>query len=320
MQSIQPLFCLLGPTASGKTNLAIQLAHFAKKQYSLNIEIISLDSALIYADMNIGTAKPTITEMQGIKHHLIDILTPLQIYNVGDFLSDVARIVLDCKAKQSMPIIVGGTMLYHHSLAYGLHDLPEQNLAIRTQINQEATQNGWPYLHTKLMQIDALSAAKINCNDAQRIQRALEIYYISGHTAIHFHQKIRAQLYTLCNIALAPPRPYLHQCIEQRFKHMLMLGFVDEVKNILIKYPALSAQDNAMRCVGYRQAYAYLQGYIDYQTFIDTSIANTRQLAKRQMTWLKKTSAYMLDSSQKNTYMHIQAIFSNFMQHFYKIN
>ncbi len=313
------LFCLLGPTASGKTNLSIQLAHFAKQLCNINVEIISLDSALVYQDMNIGTAKPSNEEKQGIVHHLIDILTPIQTYNVGDFLVDVDNIIQDCHSRQTLPIIVGGTMLYHHALANGLHALPTQNLEIRAKINQEAVQYGWHVLHEKLMHIDAKSAKNISFNDTQRIQRALEIYYISGHTASHFHQiNARKTAYKLCNIALMPPRQYLHKDIEKRFHAMLNAGFLNEVKQLKIKYPTLNAQHNAMRCVGYRQAYAYLQNDLSYAEFIDASIASTRQLAKRQITWLRKISAYVFDSSQKNTSMHIHALFMHFLNN-YKI-
>jgi tRNA dimethylallyltransferase len=294
------IFCILGPTASGKTTLSIQLAQYAKQKYNVDIEIISLDSALVYQDMNLGTAKPSLQERCGIPHHLIDILPPTHNYNVGEFLQDIDKITQDCKHRKVVPIIVGGTMLYHHALTYGLHDIPNQNLEIRQQINQQAAINGWHFMHNQLMQIDNITAQNIQPNDTQRIQRALEIYFTSGKPPSYFYNQKRASKYILTNIALMPPRDLLHKRIEQRFNLMLEQGFINEVKQLLVKYPNLNMDNSSMRCVGYRQAYEYLNNKINYKEFVDMGVASTRQLAKRQITWLRKTNCFNIDSSLDN--------------------
>ncbi len=303
------IFCILGPTASGKTALSISLAHYVKEKYNLDVEIISLDSALVYQDMNIGTAKPNLQERGGIPHHLIDILAPTHNYNAGEFLQDIDKIIDDCRTRNKLPIIAGGTMLYHHILTHGLHDIPNQNLAIRQQINEQAQINGWNFMHDKLMQIDAKSAENIKPSDSQRIQRALEIYYISGKTPSYFYNQQRKSKYNLTNIALMPTRELLHKKIEQRFYLMLEQGFIQEVENLLTKYPSLNMENSSMRCVGYRQAYEYLNNNISYQQFIDMGIAATRQLAKRQITWLRKTDCCIIDYNLDNA---LELLIGNF--------
>ncbi|MFM2344159.1 MAG: tRNA delta(2)-isopentenylpyrophosphate transferase [Pseudomonadota bacterium] len=310
------LFCILGATASGKTALSIQLAQYAKQQYNIDIEIISLDSALVYQDMDIGTAKPTMQERCGIKHHLIDIIPPTHNYNVGEFLQDVDNITKIIKDKTNhsnkLFIIVGGTMLYHHALTHGLHDIPNQNLEIRQQINQEAELHGWQFMHNKLSQIDKSTADNIKPNDMQRIQRALEIYYTSGKPPSYFYNQHRESKYKLTNIALMPPRDLLHKKIEQRFNLMLEQGFINEVTNLIDKYPSLNLESNSIRCVGYRQAYEYIKNNITYQQFIDMGVASTRQLAKRQITWLRKTESYHIDSSLNNSFELLKIKFDEY--------
>jgi len=285
-------FTILGPTASGKTDLSINLAKYAREKYSTEVEIISLDSALVYKYMDIGTAKPDKEQQQGIKHHLIDIINPTQNYNVGTFLQDVFNIV---KNKQkALPIIVGGTMLYYNALVKGLHNIPSQNQNIRQQIINEAQIYGWEYMYKKLLNIDA-KANYIQANDTQRIQRALEIYCITNQPPSYFYEQIRSSPYTFHTIALNPNREILHINIKNRFNTMLEKGFLKEVEKILKQYPSLNENFSSIRCVGYRQAYQYLNNQIDYNEFVDRGIIATRQLAKRQITWLRKLDVINID-------------------------
>lgn len=249
-----------------------------------------MDSALVYRGMNIGTAKPSADVLQKVPHHLIDILEPTQSYSVAHFRDDALRIMADIHARQRIPMLVGGTMLYAKSLLYGLDKLPSAQPTIRAQINSEAQQQGWPAMHHKLAQLDPITAARLSIHDAQRIQRALEVHAITGNP-----------LSSLFKLQKAPPFPYrvlklgllfsertaLHTRIATRFANMLQEGLVDEVRQLLQTYPSLDARSTSMRCVGYRQVLQYLSGDYAQDTLLDRGIFATRQLAKRQLSSLR---------------------------------
>lgn len=284
--NIQPhVVAILGPTASGKTNLALTLAqHFP-------CEIISLDSALVYQDMNIGTAKPSAKEQTHIPHHLIDIITPLQNYSAAQFMHDCHHLIHAIHARGHLPLIVGGTMMYFHALTQGLNPLPQANVDVRAQLQQQKNQYGLDHLYTQLQKHDPITANKIQANDSQRIERALEILLITGiplsqHLA---QQRLQQNPFHLHTIALIPQqRQILHHHIAQRFQHMINNGFIEEMQFLQQKYPQLHPDLPSMRCVGYRQAWSYLHQHHNINQFIEQSIAATRQLAKRQLTWLRK--------------------------------
>ncbi|SDH96332.1 tRNA dimethylallyltransferase [Vibrio xiamenensis] len=273
---------LMGPTASGKTELAIRL----RQKYP--VEIISVDSALIYRGMDIGTAKPDQREQQLAPHRLIDILDPAQAYSAADFRRDALKEMHEIAAQGKIPLLVGGTMLYYKALLEGLSPLPAADPEIRQQIEQEALTNGWEVLHDQLKAIDPVSAARIHPNDPQRLSRALEVYRISGKTLTELTQTKGDQLpFRVKQFAIAPrERTELHRRIELRFEKMLEMGFEDEMK-------ALYARDDlhpdlpSIRCVGYRQMWDYLDGNTTLDDAIFRGICATRQLAKRQITWLR---------------------------------
>lgn len=274
----------MGPTASGKTDLAIQLCE------SYPFEIISVDSAMVYRHMDIGTAKPSQAILQKIPHHLIDIIEPADTYSAADFCADAEKAVEDITSRGKLPLLVGGTMLYFKALQEGLTDLPSADPKIREQILQEATVNGWQSLHETLKKVDPGSAERIHPNDPQRIERALEVYYLTGKSLTdHFAQRRQfcAGHYSFISIGLFPEnREYLHQRIETRFNQMLSAGWIEEVEQ-LISRQQLNFSDPAMKMVGYRQIGCYLRGEMDQKTMFNQSIVATRQLAKRQMTWLR---------------------------------
>ncbi len=275
---------LMGPTASGKTGAAVEL--FSK----LPIEIISVDSALVFKDMNIGTAKPDAATLAQAPHHLIDIITPTSAYSAANFRNDALRLMAEITARGKVPLLVGGTMLYFNALQHGLSQLPEASPEVRAQIEVEAAQHGWPAMHAKLAQVDPITAARLQPTDAQRIERALEVYRLTGNTmtALHLASTADALPYRLLKIALVPSdRKVLHERIALRFEQMLAAGFVDEVRALVTKYPSLTAESTAMRCVGYRQALEHLAGDYDLAELRDRGIFATRQLAKRQLTWLR---------------------------------
>jgi tRNA dimethylallyltransferase len=283
-----PAIFLMGPTASGKTGAAVYLQ--SQLQSQLPVEIISVDSALVFKDMNIGTAKPDATTLVAAPHHLIDIIEPTAAYSAANFRSDALRLMADITARGKIPLLVGGTMLYFKALEGGLSGLPEANQAVRARLDTRATLIGWPAMHEKLALIDATTAARLQPNDAQRIQRALEVFEITGEsmTALFAKQSAETLPYKLLKIALIPSdRKILHARIEARFEQMLKDGFVDEVKNLLAKYPTLTKESTSMRCVGYRQALEHLAGEYDLAELRDRGIFATRQLAKRQLTWLR---------------------------------
>lgn len=279
---------ILGPTASGKTNLALRLAEH------LPVEIISLDSALVYRDMNIGTAKPSAEELARVPHHLIDIVSPLESYSAAEFVSDCLRLCGEIHERGNLPLIVGGTMMYYHALVNGLNDLPEADDAVRAQLQQDKQSHGLAHLYRRLQEVDPATAQRLEPGDSQRIERALEVWMLTGKPlSEHFaEQAAYTAPLNLHAVALFPEnRKRLHENIALRFHTMLEQGFTDEMKALQAAYPGLTADMPSMRCVGYRQAWDYLAGETDYETFVEKGIAATRQLAKRQMTWLRKLSA-----------------------------
>ena len=274
----------MGPTASGKTAVAVALID------QLPVEIISVDSALVYKDMNIGTAKPDANLLLQAPHHLIDIIDPTRAYSAASFRSDALRLMADITARGKIPLLVGGTMLYFKALQEGLSGLPEASAEVRAALDLEAAQIGWPGMHAKLALIDPSTAARLAPNDTQRIQRALEVHVISGETMSSlFAKQTSATLpYRLLKLALVPnDRSVLHERIAVRFDQMLAAGFLDEVRALLVKYPTLTEDATSMRCVGYRQALEHLAGDYDQHELRDRGIFATRQLAKRQLTWLR---------------------------------
>lgn len=289
---------ILGPTASGKTSLALALAQ------RLPIEIISLDSALVYRDMDIGTAKPTPTEQAAVPHHLINIISPLMSYSAAQFVADCVHHVKEIHQRGHLPVIVGGTMMYYHALTQGLNTLPSADEATRARLQQQKQQHGLSYLYQQLQHIDPVTANRLAAGDSQRIERALEVFYLTGQPlSQHFaHQQTYTPPVQLYNVTLMPAdRAQLHRNIEQRFQQMLQQGFIEEVQQLRTLYPALHPDLPAMRCVGYRQAWDLLEGKIDQPAFIEQSLIATRQLAKRQCTWLRKLpSDQLLDPTAVN--------------------
>jgi tRNA dimethylallyltransferase len=278
--------CLAGPTASGKSALALHLAEALRGE--IDIELISVDSAQVYRGMDIGTAKPDAAERARVPHHLIDILDPEQAYSAAQFVRDATDAAEGIRARGRLPLLVGGTMLYFKALRDGLDAMPAADAALRAQIDARAAAEGWPALHAELQRVDPATAARLAPNDAQRIQRALEVWLSTGRplSAFHARSAARPDAGRWPLIALEPDsRAWLHDRIAQRFDAMLAAGFVDEVRR-LRQRPALQPQMPSMRCVGYRQAWVALDsGSLD--GLRETGIAATRQLAKRQITWLR---------------------------------
>ncbi|SEL96098.1 tRNA dimethylallyltransferase [Pasteurella skyensis] len=281
MQKPLALF-LMGPTASGKTDLAIKL------RQNLPVEIISVDSALIYKGMDIGTAKPSQEELALAPHRLIDIIDPAQSYSVANFRDDALKEMAEVTASGRIPLLVGGTMLYYKGLVEGLSPLPSSQPEIRADIQLKAEQQGWGELHKELLSIDPIAGQRINENDSQRIGRALEVFYISGRTMTELTaQKGESLPYDVLQFAITPQdRAVLHNRIEQRFHKMIALGFEQEVAR-LFERKDLHIDLPSIRCVGYRQMWEYLQGDISLDEAIFKGICATRQLAKRQITWLR---------------------------------
>ena len=273
---------LMGPTASGKTDLAIQL------RQHLPIEVISVDSALIYRGMDIGTAKPSKAELALVPHRLIDICDPAESYSAANFRTDALREMQEISAQGKIPLLVGGTMLYYKALLEGLSPLPSADDKVRSEIEAKATLIGWGGLHQELSKIDPISAQRINPNDSQRINRALEVFYLTGKTLTELTaQKGEALPYDILQFAIAPEqREVLHLRIEQRFHKMIELGFQQEVEK-LYRRPDLNENLPSIRCVGYRQMWEYLRGDYDHDEMVFRGICATRQLAKRQITWLR---------------------------------
>ncbi|HEX4878941.1 MAG TPA: tRNA (adenosine(37)-N6)-dimethylallyltransferase MiaA [Limnobacter sp.] len=280
-----PALAVLGPTASGKSALGLWMA-----ERGLPIEIISLDSALVFKDMDIGTAKPSASELAMVPHHLVDIITPSETFSAADFLAHTAVLVRDIRARGKVPVILGGTMMYFKALVSGMDDLPAADPDVRHALELEACELGWPALHARLAELDPITAARLKPHDSQRIQRALEVQRLTGRPLSSFHlreQQVPAQLPIL---SIEPSdRAVLHKRIEQRFIGMLSEGLIEEVVELRHKY-VLSPSMPSMRCVGYRQVWEHLHGACDRDTMIAKGIAATRQLAKRQITWLRSTA------------------------------
>jgi tRNA dimethylallyltransferase len=284
---------LMGPTGSGKTELALQLAQ------ELPLEIISVDSALVYRGMDIGTAKPDAATRARVPHHLIDIRDPTAGYSAGDFILDAQQVMQNIWARGRQPLLVGGTMLYFHALSEGIADLPAADLELRARIDGRAAEQGWPAMHRELAAVDPLAAQRIHANDPQRIQRALEVFHLTGKP-ISILQQSRVSAFADVNvreIALAPlERNDLHHRIELRFKRMLEAGLHAEVTELFARGD-LTAEHPSMRAVGYRQMWRHIAGEIAIDEASRQAIAATRQLAKRQLTWLRKrTQARWFDA------------------------
>ena len=274
----------MGPTGTGKSDIATCLAG------SLPFEIISVDSAQVYRGMDIGTAKPDPATRQAIPHHLIDIRDPVMNYSAGEFVRDAGQAMHEIWARGRQPLLVGGTMLYFNALKFGLAELPEADLKVRGEINAQAAAEGWGAMHRELERVDPTAAARIHANDPQRIQRALEVYRVTGEPISRLQRCRRSALegVNVMEMALAPSdRSVLHERIGTRFQAMLDAGFLDEVRR-LRERKDLSAEQPSMRAVGYRQAWSYLAGHCGLDAAREQSIAATRQLAKRQLTWLRR--------------------------------
>jgi tRNA dimethylallyltransferase len=277
------VIAIMGPTASGKTAAALEIARHIPS------EIISVDSALVYREMDIGTAKPSASELASVPHHLIDIIAPTEAYSVAQFLIDTKRLVADIQSRGKLPILVGGTMMYFKALINGIDDLPGADPAIRAELDAEALRIGVPGLHARLTSLDPITAARLQPNDSQRIQRALEIITISGQpmSSLLAQQTKSERPFDMLALSLEPSeRSVLHQRIARRFELMLEQGFLDEVRKLRERgdlHPDLPS----MRCVGYRQAWEHLDGDCSYDEMRELGIIATRQLAKRQLTWLR---------------------------------
>lgn len=281
--SVARVFFLMGATATGKTDLALAIAE------RFDVEIISVDSALVYRGMDIGTAKPAPSVLQSVPHHLIDILDPADAWSAWDFVQQSRQLVDRISARGRLPLLAGGTMLYYHAFEHGLNRLPEADDSLRRRLDREAREHGWPFMHAKLAAVDAASAERIKPTDAQRIQRALEVFEISGEPLSKLQQQASsAYPGSIEKMILAVnDRAALHRRIEQRFQQMLRQGLVEEV-SALRRRGDLNLSMPSMRCVGYRQVWQHLDAEISYQEMVDRALAATRQLAKRQITWLRK--------------------------------
>ena len=278
----QTAYALLGPTASGKSRLASALAALRP------VEIVSLDSAQVYRGMDIGTAKPSREERARVPHHLVDIVDPDESYSVGRFRADAIRAVADILRRGKIPLLVGGTMLYYRALTAGLDALPAAEPELRAEIERAAAQKGWPALHAELARFDPRTAQRIAPNDAQRIQRAIEVWRLTGRplSALQAAKGERPPFELRAFALLPKERADLHRRIAERFDAMLQAGLIDEVRTLRQRY-VLSPRMPSMRCVGYRQVWSHLEGECGYAALRDQAIAATRQLAKRQLTWLR---------------------------------
>ena len=288
---------LMGPTASGKSELALRLAE------RCGGEIVSVDSAQVYRGMDIGSAKPDAATRARVPHHLIDTIDPTQSYSAARFAQDARAAVAAIRARGRLPILSGGTMLYFKALTEGLSDLPGADPALRRTLDERAAHEGWPALHAELARVDPQSASRLEPTDAQRIQRALEVWYVAGvplsslQGRRHAGQSIGPNL----RVALLPDRARLHEAIARRFDAMLAAGLIDELRALRGRY-ALTAELPSMRCIGYRQAWQFLEGEIDAPALRARGIAATRQLAKRQFTWLRATEAQSIDPQAEDAF------------------
>lgn len=290
-----PVICLMGPTASGKTDLAFAIAD------EFPCEIISVDSVMVYRELNIGSAKPSEEVLLQYPHHLVDILNPEESYSVANFREDALRLIKQAHENNKTPLLVGGTMLYFNALLRGLAEMPSANAEIRKKICDIAKEKGWEFVHAELAKIDPQAAERIHPNDPQRLQRAMEVYEITGTTMSEWHAKSQQKedAFNTLKLALIPEdRAQLHQRIELRFDQMLQRGFLDEAQ-ALFQREALHADLPSMRAVGYRQAWKYFVGEYDAAMMREKAIIATRQLAKRQHTWLRSEPALCELSAEK---------------------
>jgi len=272
---------LLGPTACGKSALAMALAE------RVALEIVSIDSAQVYRGMNIGTAKPGAEERARVPHHLLDIREPNEPYSAADFVGDATRVIGEIQARRRLPLLVGGTMLYARALRGGLSDLPSADAEVRARIDAQARELGWPALHARLRGVDPVTAARLPPGDSQRIQRALEVFELTGRPLSELQGAPTAPALKLVAVALLPEdRAELHRRVERRFDEMLAAGFLDEVRRLMARGD-LDPDLPSLRSVGYRQAWRHLSGETTFAQFRAEAIAATRRLAKRQITWLR---------------------------------
>ncbi len=284
---------ILGPTAGGKSALSLEIA----QRY--DVEIISMDSALVYRGMDIGTAKPTLEERSVCPHHLIDIRDIGEAYSAADFLQDAVRLVSEIRSRGRIPLIVGGTMLYAKALREGINDMPSTTPEVREAVSCEAAECGWPVMHEKLREVDPVTAARLAPNDSQRIGRALEVWRMTGRPISAFHaESVRKPAVEALTVGLLPSdRKWLHERIEARFDQMLADGFLDEMKALMSRSD-YDPESPAMRAVGYRQAIDFIEGRTDMAAFRLAGVAATRQLAKRQMTWMRSMPDVLLMDPQ----------------------
>lgn len=310
-QTLPPAIFLMGPTASGKTGVAVELVQ------RLPLEIISVDSALVYRHMDIGTAKPDAATLAVAPHHLIDIIAPTESYSAAQFCRDALALMTDITARGKIPFLVGGTMLYFKALREGLNDMPSADLAVRSEIEARALERGWPALHAELAQVDPETAARLHPADAQRISRALEVHTQTGRPMSSYLNRAEANVlpYRVLPLALMPSdRAVLHARIAERFDVMLREGLIDEVASLRANF-VLNPQMPSMRCVGYRQTWQYLDGDISRDELRDRGIYATRQLAKRQITWLRGTpDAQWLDCLQPQLTQQVLQAAESFFQ------
>ena len=294
---LPPAIFLMGPTASGKTDLAVALAEV------LPCDIISVDSALIYKGMNIGTAKPEPEILAKAPHHLVDILDPAEAYSAADFREDALELMADISSRGRIPLLVGGTMMYFKVLRDGMARLPAADEQLRKQLLCQAEEQGWEVLHHRLQQVDPEAARRIKPSDTQRLQRALEVYELTGKPLSWWHREQEDQRlpYQIISLAVSPKdRAVLHERIALRFRLMLEAGFLDEAR-ALFQRGDLNTSMPAVRSVGYRQAWSYLEGELSYDDMVEKGIIATRQLAKRQLTWLRSwPDVHWLDTLSKN--------------------
>ena len=278
-----PVVCLMGATATGKTDIALRLHE------NFPTRIISVDSALVYRGMDIGTAKPEPEILARAPHRLVDIRDPEDAYSAGEFVADATAEIHDALDAGKLPLLVGGTMLYFRALLDGIADLPPANEGVRRQIDATAANAGWPALHARLADIDSAAAQRIDANDSQRIQRALEVFELTGKTLTELQRETHPLQLGVPIVRLAlqvGDRSELHRRIEIRFEQMLDDGLLDEVRRLMAR-PGLNADSASMRAVGYRQLWSHLAGDVDFATAREQAIAATRQLAKRQLTWMR---------------------------------
>lgn len=298
-----PVVLIMGPTGAGKTDLAIHLAA------RFPIEIVSVDSAMVYRGMDIGTGKPPPDMLERYPHHLVDILDPSETYSAGQFVRDVRAVIAQIRSRNRLPVLVGGTMLYFRGLRRGLAELPAADPAVRAAIDRHASEVGWPAMHAELATIDARSAARIQPNDAQRIQRALEVYRISGRTLSDFHAETQRPDPNLAfsTYAWVPSvRERLYGSIRTRFDDMLRSGLLDEVRRLHLRTD-LHAELPSIRAVGYRQLWEHLEGQVSFAVAVENAIVATRHLARRQLIWLRaEEEINCIDSLEPNARTHIE--------------